>query len=55
MLPRQKKTDRKFGNMAIGEVGRMEQKLLNFQRVRGLVVRAFGEISEYFKVLMDVM
>ena len=33
----------------------MEQKLLNFQRVRGLVVGAFGEISEDFKLLMDVM
>ena len=50
-----KKADRKFGNTAIGEVGRMEQKLLNFQRVRGLVVGAFGEISEDFKLLMDVM
>ena len=50
-----KKADRKFGNTPIGEVGRMEQKLLNFQRVRGLVVGAFGEISEDFKLLMDVM
>ena len=39
-----KKTDQKFGNTLIGEVGRMEQKLLNFQRVCWLVVEAFGEI-----------
>ena len=39
-----KKADRKFGNTLIGEVGRMEQKLLNFQRVCWLVVEAFGEI-----------
>ena len=50
-----KKADRKFGNTLIGEVGRMEQKLLNFQRVRGLVVGAWGEISEDFKMLMYVM
>ena len=33
----------------------MEQKLLNFQRVCGLVDGAFGKISEVFKLLMDDM
>ena len=33
----------------------MEQKLLNFGKVRGLVVGAWGEISEDFKKLMQVM
>ena len=50
-----KKSDRKYGNTPIGVLGRMEQKLLNFQRVRGLVVGAWGEISEDFKKLMEVM
>ena len=33
----------------------MEQKLLNFGRIRGLVVGAWGEISEDFKQLLQVM
>ena len=36
-------------------MGRMEQKLWSFGTVRGLVVGAWGEISEDFKCLMDVM
>ena len=39
----------------MGEEWRMEQKLLNYGRVRGLVVGAWGEISEDFKSLMEVM
>ena len=41
--------------MSIEEVGRMEQKFINFQRVRWLVVGAWGEISEDFIVLMEVI
>ena len=33
----------------------MEHKLLSYGRVRGLVVGAWGEISEDFKSLMEVM
>ena len=33
----------------------MEQKLLNFGRVHGLVAGAWGEISEDFKMLMQVI
>ena len=50
-----RKADRKYGNTTEGQIGRMEQKLLSFGRVRGLVVGAWGEISEDFKCLMDVM
>ena len=50
-----RKADRNFGGTPEGEVGRMEQKLLNFGRVRGLVVGAWGEINEDFKMLLQVM
>ena len=50
-----RKADRKFGNTQVGEVGRMEQKLLNFGRVHGLVAGAWVEISEDFKMLMQVI
>jgi hypothetical protein len=50
-----KKADRMFGNTPMGEIGRMQQKLLNFGRVRGLVVRGWGELSEDFKFLLQVM
>ena len=33
----------------------MESKLLSYGRVRGLVVGAWGEISEDFKLLIEVM
>ena len=33
----------------------MEHKLLNYGRVHGLVVGAWGEISEDFKMLMQVI
>jgi hypothetical protein len=33
----------------------MEQKLLTFGRVRGLVVGGWAELSEDFKMLMQVM
>ena len=33
----------------------MEQKLLNFGRVRGLVIGAWGEISEDLKNMMQIM
>ena len=50
-----RKADQKFGGTHVGEVGRMEQKLLNFGRVHGLVAGAWGEISEDFKMLMQVI
>ena len=50
-----RKADRRFGNTPLGELGRMENKLLNFGRVRGLVVGGWGELSEDFKMLMQVM
>ena len=50
-----RKADKKYGNTPEGQIGRMEQKLLRFGKVRGLVVGAWGEISEDFKSLMEVM
>ena len=50
-----RKADRRYGNTPEGQVGRMEQKLLSYGRVRGLVVRAWSEILEDFKSLMEVM
>ena len=50
-----RKADRLYGNTAEGQVGKMEHKLLSYGRVRGLVVGAWGEISEDFKSLMEVM
>ena len=50
-----RRAERNYGNTAPGQVGRMEQKLLNFGRIRGLVVGAWGEISEDFKQLLQVM
>ena len=50
-----KKADRKYGNTPDGELGKMEQKLLTFGRVRGLVVGGWAELSEDFKMLMQVM
>ena len=47
--------DRKYGGSAEGEKGRMERKLESFGRVRGLVVGAWGEISEDFKELLQTM
>jgi hypothetical protein len=50
-----RKADQKFGGTQVGEVGRMEQKLLNFGRVHGLVAGAFGEISDDLKMLMQII
>ena len=50
-----RRADQKYGDTQVGEVGRMEQKLLNFGRVHGLVAGAWGEISEDFKMLMQVI
>ena len=50
-----RKAEKKYGNTPEGQIGRMEQKLLSFGKVRGLVVGAWGEISEDFKSLMEVM
>ena len=50
-----RKADQKFGDAQVGEVGRMEQKLLNYGRVHGLVAGAWGEISEDFKMLLQVI
>ena len=50
-----RKADRKYGNTEEGQIGRMEQKLMSYGIVRGLVVGAWGEISEDFKSLMEVM
>ena len=38
-----RKADRQYGNTPEGHIGRMEQKLLSFGRVRGLVVWPCGE------------
>ena len=46
------KADRQYGN-TIEE--QLEQILLSFGRVCGLAVGAWGEISEDFNCLMDVM
>ena len=37
-----RKADHLYGNTPQGEIGRTEQKLLNFGRVRGLVIGAWG-------------
>jgi hypothetical protein len=50
-----RKADQNFGGTQVGEIGRMEHKLLNYGRVHGLVVGAWGEISEDFKMLMQVI
>ena len=50
-----RRADQKYGNTPAGEVRRMEQKLLNYGRVRGLVVGGWGKISEDFKELLQVM
>ena len=50
-----RKADHNFGGTPEGEVGRMEQKLLNFGRVRGLVVGAWGEINEDFKCITCIV
>ena len=50
-----RKADTKYGGTPEGETGRMERKLLNFGRVRGLVIGAWGEISEDLKNLMQIM
>ena len=50
-----RKADQTYGGTPEGEIGRMEQKLLSYGRVRGLVVGAWGEISEDFKMLLQVM
>ena len=50
-----RRADQKYGDTQVGEVGRMELKLLNFGRVHGLVAGAWGEISEDFKMLMQVI
>ena len=47
--------DTKYGGASGGETGRMERKLQSFGRVRGLVVGAWGEISEDFKELLKIM
>ena len=50
-----RKADHNYGGTPEGEIGRMEQKLINYGRVRGLVIGAWGEISEDFKTLLQVM
>ena len=50
-----RKADRRYGNTPIGTVGCMEQKLLNFGAVKGLVVGGWGELSEDFKMLLQVI
>ena len=54
-LKKARKADRNYGGTPEGEIGRMEQKLLSYGRVRGLVVGAWGEINEDFKMLLQVM
>jgi hypothetical protein len=45
--------DVKFGGESAGEVGRVEQKLVSFPRVTGLVFGQWGEASEAVYVLVD--
>ena len=50
-----RKADRRYGNTPIGAVGHMEQKLLNFEAVKGLMVGGWGELSKDFKMLSQVI
>ena len=48
-------TDQKFGGVRAGDIGGVERKLLSFPRVKGLVVGAFGELSEEYQELLKIM
>ena len=48
-------TDRKYGGVGEGEMGRLEQKLISYGRVRGLVVGSWSELSNDFKELLFMM
>ena len=54
-LSKARKTDQNYGGTAEGEVGGVERKLLSFPRVRGMVIGAFGEISEDYQELLQIM
>ena len=48
-----RKADQDYVGTAVGQVGTMEAKLLTYERVQGLVFRAFGEGSEPLHRLID--
>ena len=48
-------TDRMYMGMGAGEVGPVENKLLSFGEVKGLVFGNFGECSEAAHALMSAM
>ena len=47
--------DRQYGGAVEGEVGRVERKLLEYGEVKGLVVGAFGEVSEGLNDLVQTL
>ena len=50
-----KQADRRFENTPIGEIVRMLMKLHTFGRVRGIVAGGWGELSDDFTLLLQVI
>ena len=47
--------DQQYGGVAVGTVGPVENKLLSYGHVKGLVFGNFGEVSEATHKLLDAM
>ena len=50
-----RQADQVYGGVEVGTVGPVENKLLSFDRVEGLVFGNFGEASEQVHRLVDIM
>ena len=54
-MDKARRVDRLYCDTEPGEVGHIEAKLLSYERVRGLVLGAFGEASKPVHQLVDVL
>ena len=50
-----RKADQQFGGTPVGEVGRVERKLLTFPRVEGLIFGNWGEGSQAVHSLIEAL
>ena len=48
-------TDRNFGGVERGRIGPVENKLLSFPQVQGLVFGSYGEASEPVHKLVEIL
>ena len=54
-LAKARQTDRLYGGVRDGEVGRVETKLQSFSKVEGIIFGNWGEVSEATHSLVDIL